>query len=109
MTIPDLSDHDLGAPGGGAARAEWDAVAVSSGAWETPEGIEVPPLYDAVSTEGLDFLSTYPGIAPYLRGPYPTMYVNQPWTVRQYAGSPPPRSRTRSIAAIWPRARRASP
>ena len=35
---------------------------------------------------GLDFLDTYPGIAPYLRGPYPTMYVTQPWTIRQYAG-----------------------
>ena len=36
--------------------------------------------------KGLDFLDTYPGIAPYLRGPYPTMYVTQPWTIRQYAG-----------------------
>ena len=36
--------------------------------------------------DGLDFLDTYPGIAPFLRGPYPTMYVNQPWTIRQYAG-----------------------
>ena len=35
---------------------------------------------------GVDFLDTWPGIAPYLRGPYPTMYVNQPWTIRQYAG-----------------------
>ncbi|HWN35710.1 MAG TPA: methylmalonyl-CoA mutase family protein, partial [Pseudonocardia sp.] len=55
-------------------------------AWATPEGIAVPPLYTAADTEGLDFLGTYPGIAPYLRGPYPTMYVTQPWTVRQYAG-----------------------
>ena len=54
--------------------------------WETPEGIAVPPLYTAADLEGLDFLDTYPGIAPYLRGPYPTMYVNQPWTIRQYAG-----------------------
>ena len=36
--------------------------------------------------EGLDALDTYPGLAPFVRGPYPTMYVNQPWTVRQYAG-----------------------
>jgi len=55
-------------------------------AWETPEGIPVAPLYTAADLEGLDFLDTYPGVAPYLRGPYPTMYVNQPWTVRQYAG-----------------------
>lgn len=54
--------------------------------WETPEGIGVKPLYGAADLEGVDFLGTYPGIAPYLRGPYPTMYVNQPWTVRQYAG-----------------------
>ncbi|MFJ6213265.1 methylmalonyl-CoA mutase [Streptomyces sp. NPDC092296] len=54
--------------------------------WETPEGIAVRPLYTGADLAGLDFLDTYPGIAPYLRGPYPTMYVNQPWTVRQYAG-----------------------
>src|SRR3954466_12554484 len=55
-------------------------------AWLTPEGISVKPAYGADDVAGLDFLDTYPGIAPYLRGPYPTMYVNQPWTVRQYAG-----------------------
>jgi methylmalonyl-CoA mutase len=54
--------------------------------WETPEGIAVPPLYTAADLSGLDFLHTFPGIKPYLRGPYPTMYVNQPWTIRQYAG-----------------------
>jgi methylmalonyl-CoA mutase len=59
---------------------------VSGLAWTTPEGIEVPRLYTAADTADLDFLSTYPGIAPYLRGPYPAMYVTQPWTVRQYAG-----------------------
>ena len=56
------------------------------GPWETPEGIDVAPLYSASDVAGLDFLDTYPGIAPFLRGPYPTMYVNQPWTIRQYAG-----------------------
>ncbi|MGE0752605.1 MAG: methylmalonyl-CoA mutase [Variibacter sp.] len=54
--------------------------------WLTPEEISVKPAYGADDLAGLDFLDTYPGIAPYLRGPYPTMYVNQPWTVRQYAG-----------------------
>jgi methylmalonyl-CoA mutase len=53
---------------------------------ELPEGITERPAYGAQDRDGLDFLSTYPGIAPYLRGPYPTMYVNQPWTIRQYAG-----------------------
>lgn len=54
--------------------------------WLTPEGIPVKPLYTAGDRDGLPFVDTLPGIAPYLRGPYPTMYVNQPWTIRQYAG-----------------------
>src|SRR6266511_111577 len=54
--------------------------------WLTPEGIPVKPVYRLEDLAGLDFLDTYPGIAPYLRGPYPTMYVTQPWTIRQYAG-----------------------
>jgi methylmalonyl-CoA mutase len=64
-----------GAPSAGAAEP-----------WLTPEGIPVTPAYGLEDLKGLDFLDTYPGIAPYLRGPYPTMYVTQPWTVRQYAG-----------------------
>ncbi|MDX2263572.1 MAG: methylmalonyl-CoA mutase [Hyphomicrobiales bacterium] len=54
--------------------------------WLTPEGILVKPLYGPQDIAGLDFLNTYPGFPPYLRGPYPTMYVEQPWTIRQYAG-----------------------
>ncbi|MFV2018142.1 methylmalonyl-CoA mutase [Micromonospora sp. LOL_023] len=54
--------------------------------WDTPEGIAVAPLYTAADTAGLDFLDTVPGVPPYLRGPYPTMYTTQPWTIRQYAG-----------------------
>src|SRR6266404_3800057 len=54
--------------------------------WLTPEGILVKPEYGEADLDGIDFLETWPGIAPYLRGPYPTMYVNQPWTIRQYAG-----------------------
>jgi methylmalonyl-CoA mutase len=54
--------------------------------WLTPEGIPVKPVYGPDDIEGLAYLDSYPGIAPYLRGPYPTMYVNQPWTIRQYAG-----------------------
>src|SRR4051794_34712896 len=54
--------------------------------WLTPEGIAVKPSYGEADLEGIDFLDTWPGIPPYLRGPYPTMYVNQPWTIRQYAG-----------------------
>lgn len=55
-------------------------------AWLTPEDIPVKAVYGAEDREGLPFVETLPGIAPYLRGPYPTMYVNQPWTIRQYAG-----------------------
>ncbi|MCW2690342.1 MAG: methylmalonyl-CoA mutase [Mycobacterium sp.] len=58
--------------------------------WSTPEGIDVKPVYiaadrDAVVAEGYP-LDSFPGDPPYVRGPYPTMYVNQPWTIRQYAG-----------------------
>jgi methylmalonyl-CoA mutase len=60
--------------------------AASGAAWVTPEGIAVKPTYGAEDVAGLDFLDTFPGIPPYLRGPYPTMYVTQPWTIRQYAG-----------------------
>src|SRR5690348_15628120 len=58
--------------------------------WATPEGIDVKPVYigadrDAAAEAGYP-LNSFPGEAPYIRGPYPTMYVNQPWTIRQYAG-----------------------
>ena len=53
---------------------------------ETPEGIDIKTLYKEVDTNGLDFLDTWPGMPPYVRGPYPTMYTTKPWTVRQYAG-----------------------
>ncbi len=53
---------------------------------ETPEGIDIKTLYEEVDTNGLDFLDTWPGMPPYVRGPYPTMYTTKPWTVRQYAG-----------------------
>ncbi|MGH2342726.1 methylmalonyl-CoA mutase [Segnochrobactraceae bacterium EtOH-i3] len=59
---------------------------VSAEPWVTPEGIPVNALYGEADLAGLDFLNTFPGIAPFLRGPYPTMYVQQPWTIRQYAG-----------------------
>jgi len=77
--VPDFSRIDFA--------AEPEAVASDRGdAWVTPEGITVKPVYGPADVEGLDFLDTFPGIAPYLRGPYPTMYVTQPWTIRQYAG-----------------------
>ncbi|MGE0061882.1 MAG: methylmalonyl-CoA mutase [Xanthobacteraceae bacterium] len=54
--------------------------------WLTPEGIPVKPSYTRSDVEGLDFLDTFPGKPPFLRGPYPAMYAAQPWTIRQYAG-----------------------
>jgi len=95
-TIPSFGDVELGPGPSGPPRpsvSDWEAALEAStgkGAedlvWETPEGIGVRPLYTGADTEDLDFLRTYPGIPPFLRGPYPTMYVTQPWTVRQYAG-----------------------
>ena len=54
--------------------------------WNTPEQIPVHPLYTSADRKGLDHLRTMPGLPPFLRGPYATMYVQRPWTVRQYAG-----------------------
>jgi methylmalonyl-CoA mutase len=54
--------------------------------WLTAEGISVKPLYSAADRNGCDHLDTFPGFAPFLRGPYSSMYVTRPWTVRQYAG-----------------------
>ena len=83
--IPDFGNLSLGRPAPGRP-----ATPVASGgdqeSWSTPEGIEVAPLYTAADLSDLDFLGSYPGIAPFLRGPYPTMYATQPWTIRQYAG-----------------------
>ncbi|HKN09808.1 MAG TPA: methylmalonyl-CoA mutase [Pseudomonadota bacterium] len=62
------------------------AVGSTVAPWVTPEGIPVKPVYGPDDINALDFLDGYPGIPPYLRGPYPTMYVTQPWTIRQYAG-----------------------
>ncbi|MFF0175913.1 methylmalonyl-CoA mutase [Micromonospora profundi] len=93
--IPDFSEVELGGPATAADAdlGRWqDAVRAETGSdpqeltWQTPEGIDVAPLHTAADRDGLDFLGTFPGIAPYLRGPYPTMYTTQPWTVRQYAG-----------------------
>src|SRR3982751_1612277 len=67
-------------------KATGPAPAGDAEPWLTPEGILVKPTYGEADVAGIDFLGTYPGIAPFLRGPYPTMYVNQPWTIRQYAG-----------------------
>ena len=89
MTIPDFTAVPLdgdAAPSGRTPGRPRSAVPTRRRPWDSPEGIGIRPLYTADDTAGLDFLGTYPGIAPFLRGPYPTMYTTQPWTVRQYAG-----------------------
>lgn len=88
--IPNFADVSL--DNGGRSQpslAEWQAVAKGQAqrhVWQTPEHIPVRPLYTAADLEGVDHLDTMPGFPPFLRGPYATMYVQQPWTVRQYAG-----------------------
>ncbi len=62
------------------------APSSTNGSWHSPEGIEILPVYGPEHLEGLDALDTWPGLSPFLRGPYPTMYTTQPWTIRQYAG-----------------------
>ena len=79
-TFPDFTKLALGpVTGGGPAPSE------ASG-WDTPEGIALKAAYGAADTAGLDFLDDFPGFAPFGRGPYPTMYTQHPWTIRQYAG-----------------------
>ncbi|MAF58201.1 methylmalonyl-CoA mutase [Ponticaulis sp.] len=83
MTHPDFTKIDLGsASGHQAARPSFSDADI----WQTPEEIGVKPVYTAADTAGLDFLDDYPGLAPFARGPYPTMYPQRPWTIRQYAG-----------------------
>ena len=77
--IPDFTGIAWRAP-------ERAATASTTTKWLTPEEIEVRSAYSEADLAGLCWLDTYPGLAPFIRGPYPTMYVQQPWTIRQYAG-----------------------
>lgn len=93
MSIPNLSNVELGSAVGAGDLDAWaESVRRASGhspdelVWTTPEGIDVPALYTAADPSASGVVGSYPGLAPFLRGPYPTMYVNQPWTIRQYAG-----------------------
>ncbi|NIB41259.1 methylmalonyl-CoA mutase [Pseudomaricurvus alkylphenolicus] len=74
--------------------ADWEALATKQTkgltpdelTWNTPEGIDIKPLYTSADLEGLEHADTFPGMAPYVRGPMATMYAGRPWTIRQYAG-----------------------
>ena len=68
------------------ARAPLQSSEEDGEPWLTPEGISVAPIYHESDIAGLDFLKGFPGMAPYVRGPYPAMYAARPWTIRQYAG-----------------------
>ncbi|HEX2256931.1 MAG TPA: methylmalonyl-CoA mutase [Afifellaceae bacterium] len=63
-----------------------DEPQAAGAAWQTPEGIAVRPLYGPADAAGLDFVEGWPGLPPFVRGPYSTMYLRKPWTLRQYAG-----------------------
>ncbi len=77
--IPDFSTVDFTDPESATGKARRDT-------WSTPEGIDVRRTYNAGDIDRLPYLASVPGAAPFIRGPYPTMYVQQPWTIRQYAG-----------------------
>ncbi|MAI90460.1 methylmalonyl-CoA mutase [Ponticaulis sp.] len=83
MTYPDFTKIDLGSA---SAKAVTSPSFTEEDIWQTPEEVGVKPVYTAADTAGLDFLDDYPGLAPFARGPYPTMYPQRPWTIRQYAG-----------------------
>ena len=88
--LPDFSTVDFDAPTDGSSSplADWKALVGERAdqSWKTPEGIEVKPVYTAEDLDPVTHLETMPGLAPFLRGPYSTMYVRRPWTVRQYSG-----------------------
>jgi len=91
--VPDFSGIDFDAPETNAAAPARDAqrrqaaeATRSAERWDTPEGIPVKPVYTREDLEGVEHLGSLPGLPPFVRGPYSTMYVQQPWTVRQYAG-----------------------
>lgn len=79
--IPDFTQIELGD-----LKADTTASSPAARFRQTPEGLAVKSLYTAEDIVGLPYLDSFPGLPPFIRGPYPTMYVNKPWTVRQYAG-----------------------
>jgi len=80
-TVPDFTLIGLARP----QPNEWH-LKQTDPKWTTPEGIDIAGSYGPADLENVDHLNGLPGIAPYLRGPYPTMYAARPWTIRQYAG-----------------------
>ncbi|MDD2512114.1 MAG: methylmalonyl-CoA mutase [Proteiniphilum sp.] len=84
---PNFKDIDIQSDGFTAVDVkEWAGKNEIKADWLTPEQIPVKPVYTKEDLEGMEHLNYAAGIAPYLRGPYSTMYVMRPWTIRQYAG-----------------------
>ena len=84
---PDFSKVDFrAAKENGESFVQWEKENDIQKSWKTPEQIDVKPVYGKADLEGMEHLNYAAGIAPFLRGPYSTMYVMRPWTVRQYAG-----------------------
>ena len=84
---PDFSKVDIKAvQSGRESFSEWEKENHIEKNWKTPEQIDVKPVYGKKDLEGMEHLNYAAGIAPFLRGPYSTMYVMRPWTIRQYAG-----------------------
>jgi len=70
----------------GAAKKELRGRSIDELNWQTPEGIDIKPLYSAADLEGMELHNSFPGLAPFMRGSRATMYAGRPWTIRQYAG-----------------------
>ena len=83
---PNFKDINIKAATRQENTAEWVAKNKIEKNWKTPEQIPVKPVYTREDLEGMEHLNYAAGVAPFLRGPYSTMYVMQPWTIRQYAG-----------------------
>ena len=79
--IPDFTSIAFDRP----RPAEWH-LKQTDPKWATPEGIDIAGTYGPADLENVDHLNGLPGIPPFVRGPYPTMYAARPWTIRQYAG-----------------------
>ena len=83
---PDFTKVDFRSAKKDQSFAQWEEANHIEKSWRTPEQIDVKPAYGKKDLEGMEHLNYAAGIAPFLRGPYSTMYVMRPWTIRQYAG-----------------------
>jgi len=93
MKIPDFTKVNLNFSSRKIKRKEWaenflkkTGKSPEEVALETMEGILIQPLYTSKETNKFNHINYWPGLPPYLRGPYSTMYIVKPWTIRQYSG-----------------------